>query len=100
MIVLVPADAGARAESFRDLWLIFKACPDDLERSRQECRAVLHRQGESLFGRQGVAARFGVVSNVSAGRIGVQPFALVSLSRGHLRHLYSFPTRRSARQPL
>ena len=88
VIVLVPADALAGAESFLDFRHVLHHRRDDNEKSRQKNRTVLHRQRESLLGRKRESFRRGIVGDESAGRLRGEPFAHVALVQIRLlRHL-------------
>lgn len=82
MVMLVPAHAGPGAERLLDLVGIMKAGGDDLEETGDECGAVLDCERERLLWRKGVGGGGGVVEDVSAGRVGVEPFADVALAGG------------------
>ena len=84
-VVLVPAVAGAAARGIHDVLRVVDGAEGDLEEPGQERRAVGIGHRERVLGRQRVALRRGVVRDVGAGRLGVQPLARVGL--GGLRAL-------------
>jgi hypothetical protein len=53
----------------------------DLEEAGQVRRALLIREGHRVLGREREAPAGGVVLNVAAGRLGVEPLAHVALGR-------------------
>ena len=79
--VLVPAEAVAFAGRLDDLRRVHDRAEGDLEEPRQVGRALRIGQRERLLRRQRVAAARGLVFDVAARRLGVQPFADVSLGR-------------------
>ena len=80
VMMLVPAHAFAGAERIFNLVHVVEAGQDDLERSGQERGAVLRGQHHRLLWRQGVGLRCGIVGDVAAGGIRVQPLADISLA--------------------
>jgi len=80
MVMLVPAHAGAGAEGVFDAVGVVEAGGDDLEGTGDEGGALLHGEGECLFGGKGVGGGGGVVGDVAAGGVGVEPFADVALA--------------------
>ena len=84
-VVLVPAVSGAAARGVHDVLGVVHRAEGELEEAGQERRAVGFGHRERVLGRQRVALRRGVVRDVAAGRLRVQPLAGVRL--GGLRAL-------------
>ena len=79
VVVLVPADADAAARGLGDPRRVEHRAERDLEEAGQVRGAVRVGQRDRLLGRQRVAAALGVVLDVAARRLRVQPLADVAL---------------------
>jgi hypothetical protein len=77
--VLVPAEAIAAAGRLDDLGRVDYGAERHLKEPGQVGRAVRIGERDRLLRRQRVAAAVGVVRDVAARRLGVQPFANVAL---------------------
>ncbi len=77
--VLVPADALAGAGRVGDARRVQHGADRELEEAGQVRRAVGVGERDGLLGRQRVAAAVGVIGDVAAGRLHVQPLADVAL---------------------
>ncbi|MCY1362519.1 hypothetical protein D9M69_492420 [compost metagenome] len=77
-VVLVPADAQARAHGLDHLGNDLELRHGDLERTGHEGRAAFLGQREGLFLGQREQLALRVVFNVAAGGLGRQPFAQVA----------------------
>ena len=77
----MPAEAGPTLEDLFDVRRRLQSGRRQLERSADECRAVLVRQGHRLLRGQLVALRGRVVGDESARGLRVQPLADVALAR-------------------
>ena len=79
MNVFMPTEAVAGSRNVDDAGRIEHRSESDLEEAGQECRAGLVRQGNSLLRLKAVTAAIGVVFDVAAGRLGIEPFSGVTL---------------------
>ncbi len=86
--VVVPGNPGAGSGDVHHSGGVVHRSEGDLEEAGQVGRAGLVGQGHRLLGRQNVATAAGVVFEVAAGRLGVEPLSNVALGTaaagGHL----------------
>ena len=83
--VLVPGDAVAGAHRLRDERRVDDRAERELEEAGEERGAVRVGEHGGLLGREAVAAAAGVVRQVAARRLRVQPLAHVRLGRARAR---------------
>ena len=98
MVVLVPADARARAGGVGDAGRVQHRAERVLEQPRQIGRAVLVAERDRLLGRQAVATVRRVVGDEPAGGLGVEPLEHVALGRAGARRELGGRERAGARQ--
>src|SRR5271157_4417987 len=84
MMMLVPADALAGPERIQQLVDVVRDGDRRQEKSRQIDRTVFIGQCESLLGRERILPRPGIVANITARCLGIQPLADVAFRRSRL----------------